>query len=193
MSKRIGITGGIGAGKSIVSKILETMGFPVFNSDDYAKSLLDSDSEVKTLLFQLLGSEIIQDNSVDRKKLAALIFKDEKLRQEVNNIIHPKVREAYASLAATSKSKLVFNEAAILFETGAYQQFDATILVTAPEELRTKRVMQRDQVTLQEVQARMKTQWSDEEKHKLASFVIVNDEVQPLIVQLEKILEKLIS
>ncbi len=193
MAKRIGITGGIGAGKSIVSKILETMDFPVFNSDDYAKSLLDSDPDVKVQLVQLAGSEVIYEGKIDRKKLAALIFKDGKLRQEVNAVIHPKVREAYASLAETSTSKLVFNEAAILFETGAYQQFDATILVTAPEELRIKRVMQRDHVTSEEVQARMKAQWSDQEKEKLASFVIVNDEVQPLIAQLEKILQKLTS
>lgn len=193
MAKRIGITGGIGAGKSIVSKILETMDFPVFNSDDYAKSLLDSDHEVKAKLVQLAGSDIIHEGKIDRKKLAALIFKDDKLRQEVNAVIHPEVREAYASLVETSTSKCVFNEAAILFETGAYQQFDATILVTAPEELRTKRVIQRDHVTSEEVKARMKAQWSDQEKQKLATYVIINDEVQPLIAQLEKILEKLTS
>ncbi len=193
MAKRIGITGGIGAGKSVVSKIIESMDFPVFNSDDVAKSFLETDDEVKSLLIDLVGSEVYQDGRINRKKLAELIFNDEDLRTKVNSIIHPRVRKAFSTLADTSESKLVFNEAAILFETGAYQQFDATILVVAPEELRIKRVVERDNVTTEEVKSRMGAQWTDEEKQKLATYVLVNDETQPLIIQLEKIITELIN
>lgn len=191
MAKRIGITGGIGAGKSIVSKIIESMGFPVFNSDDYAKHLLDSNEEVKSQIIDVAGADVYQNDKLNRTKLAAAVFNDDKLRSKINEIIHPRVREGYTSFSNMSDAKVVFNEAAILFETGAYKQFDATILVVAPVELRMTRVKQRDGASEEEIKARMDAQWADEKKSELATWIVVNDEKQPLIQQIEKIVQEL--
>lgn len=193
MVKKIGITGGIGAGKSLVSKIIEAMEYPVFNSDFEAKKIINSHSEVKSELISLFGISIYCDNEINRKKLAELIFNDPTLREKVNQIIHPRVRNAFNQFANNSKSKLVFNEAAILFETNAYKQLDATILITCPQELRIKRLLTRDNTTIQEVEARIKAQWSDEKKTELANYVIQNDEQQPLIIQIENIISELLN
>lgn len=191
MPKRIGITGGIGAGKSTVSKIIETMGFPVFNSDIEAKSILDNHPEVKNELIALFGISQYCEIANDRKKMAALIFKDPSLRQKVNQIIHPRVRFAFDEFLQNSTSELVFNEAAILFETGAYTQFDATILITTPKEIRMQRLLKRDNATVEEIEARINAQWSDDKKRELADYEIKNDEKQPLIIQIEKVISEI--
>jgi len=194
VSKRIGITGGIGAGKSMVSKIIESMGFPVFNSDEEAKKIINYHPEVKTELIALLDDSIYSVNGLDRPKLAELIFKNPMLREKVNQIVHPRVRESFDLFALNnSSSKLVFNEAAILFETGAYKQFDSTILITAPLELRIKRIIARDNVSRQEIELRMNAQWPENKKEELASFIILNDEVSPLLVQVELAVSELLN
>lgn len=193
MVKKIGITGGIGSGKSIVSKIIETMGYPVFNSDFEAKKIANSHPEVKSELIELFGESIYMDNELNRKMLAGLIFSDLSLRGKVNAIIHPKVREEFNNRASTSKSNLIFNEAAILFETGAYKQLDATVLITAPKELRIRRVLGRDKVSLEEIENRIASQWSDEKKSQFTNYIINNDEVEPLIVQVEKVISEFLN
>lgn len=193
MPKRIGITGGIGAGKSTVSKIIESMGFPVFNSDNEAKQIINFHPEVKAELIAIFGKSLYCDIGIDRKKLAELIFNDPSLREKVNQIVHPRVRAEFDNFVSQSSSELVFNEAAILFETGAYKQFDATILITSPKELRIERLIARDNSTREEIEARMKAQWSDDEKQKLADYIVVNDEVNPLLVQIEKVISDLIN
>lgn len=187
----VGITGGIGSGKSTVSKVLSAMNFPVFNSDKTAKFLINSDQEIFAKLRALFGPEIYKKGQVDKVLLATIIFNDFTAREEVNAIVHPKVREAFKDFCSNSLSPLVFNEAAILFETGAFQNFDKTILVTAPEEIRVNRVVARDNSSESLVLERMKAQWSDELKIPLADFVIVNDEKQPLLIQIEEILKEL--
>lgn len=193
MARKIGITGGIGSGKSIVSKIIETMGYPVFNSDREAKIIVNSHPEVKYELIKLFGTSIYCDNELNRKKLAEIIFYDPTLRGKVNRIIHPKVREEFNNRASASSSILIFNEAAILFETGAYKQFDATILITAPKELRIRRVSERDKVSLEEIENRMASQWTDEKKSQFTNYIINNDEVEPLIIQIEKVISELLN
>jgi dephospho-CoA kinase len=191
--KRIGITGGIGAGKSTVSKILEAMGFPVFNSDLQAKNTADFNPEVKVEIISLFGDSIYSNNELNRPKMADLIFNDPLLREKLNHIIHPRVRAAFDEFALVSSSELVFNEAAILFETGAYKQLDATILVTSPKELRIQRLLSRDKSSREAIEARMNTQWSDEEKRELADYIIENDENQSLIKQVEQLISVLLN
>ena len=190
---KIGITGGIGSGKSVVSKILESLQFPVFYSDSVAKQILNNDSEVRQRLIDLFGDGIYENDRLNKELLATIIFSDDQARREVNRMVHPKVREAFDLFALNHNASLVFNEAAILFETESDQYFDKVILVTAPEELRIERVMKRDDVSKQEVQARMDKQWDDSKKEPLADFVLVNDGKKPLLVETGRIVEQLIN
>jgi dephospho-CoA kinase len=191
--KKIGITGGIGSGKSVVGQILEAMHFPVYYSDQQSKVLVETDLEIREELIKLLGTEVYLDGKLNRPFLTQQLFSNDDLRLKINQIIHPKVREAFTIWVNKQSSNLVFNEAAILFETGAYQSMDYNILVTAPLELKIERVLKRDNITINEIQERISKQWSDEEKIPLADFVIVNDEVKPLLKQVEAILKKVKS
>ena len=187
----IGITGGIGSGKSVVSKILETMGYSVFNSDKESKNLVNSDPVIVNGLKSFFGEEIYLDGVLNKAMLAEIIFSNDEARLKVNDLIHPRVRNAYDVF--TTSQKLAFNEAAILFETEAYKRFDKLILVISPKDLRVQRIMKRDNCSRQEVEARMSKQWPDEKKIPLADFVIENDETTPLLSQVEAIINQLIS
>ena len=189
--KLVGITGGIGAGKSIIGKMLMSLGYPVFYSDKEAKELMTTSVEIQRNLIDLFGQNAYQNGELNRPFLAQQIFADKSKIQQMNNIVHPAVREHFNNWAKNQNSELVFNEAAILFETGAYKNFDYTILVTADESLRISRVMARDNISEEEVRNRMSKQWSDDKKVELANFVISNNENDLLIPQLNSILEKL--
>ena len=186
--KRIGITGGIGAGKSLVAEIIKAMGYPVYNSDERAKELTDSNPKIKAGLIHLFGIEIYQNDKLNKFALAQAIFSDDSLRDKVNTLIHPIVREDFNLWTLAQNTELVFNESAILFETGAFKNFDAIILVHAPTELRIKRIMKRDNCSENEVLKRMNSQFSDEEKYQLTESRVLNDEQTPLLVQVEKII-----
>jgi dephospho-CoA kinase len=190
--KKIGITGGIGAGKSIVAGIIAVMGYPVYFSDIRAKELTLSDPEIRNGLIDLFGQEIYEHGSLNREKLA-VIFQDDVLRLKVNELIHPVVRRDFESWVSSQHSSMVFNEAAILFETGSYKRMDATILVTAPEEIRLKRVVSRDNASAEAVISRMEKQWEDEQKIPLADFVIHNDDKTPVLAQVEEVISKLLT
>ena len=186
--KRIGITGGIGAGKSLVAEIIKAMGYPVYNSDERAKELTESNPKIKEGLIHLFGEEIYQNDTLNKFALAQAIFSDESLREKVNALIHPIVREDFNLWALAQNNSLVFNESAILFETGSFKNFDAIILVYAPKELRIKRIMKRDNCSENEVLKRMNSQFSDEEKYQLTEFRVLNDEQTPLLEQVEQII-----
>ena len=186
--KRIGITGGIGAGKSLVAEIIKAMGYPVYNSDERAKELTESNPKIKEGLIHLFGEEIYQNDTLNKFALAQAIFSDESLREKVNALIHPIVREDFNLWALAQNNSLVFNESAILFETGSFKNFDAIILVYAPTELRIKRIMKRDNCSENEVLKRMNSQFSDEEKYQLTEFRVLNDEQTPLLEQVEQII-----
>jgi dephospho-CoA kinase len=187
----IGLTGGIGAGKSLISKILESMFYPVFNSDNEAKYLIESNLEIRRKISNLLGQNAYNENGYNRQFVASVVFKNEVLLNELNSIIHPEVRKAFKYFSSNSNSKLVFNEAAILFETGAYKTFDKTILVCANEDLRIRRIAKRDNSTEEEIKARFSKQWSDEQKRPLANYIIENNEQESVLLQLNNILEEL--
>jgi dephospho-CoA kinase len=182
---KVGITGGIGSGKSIVCKILEVMHFPVYYSDERSKDIVNTNPFVRQKLIKLMGENVYLNNQLNAPFLAKKIFEDDTIRLKVNEIIHPIVRQAFADWSEIQNSPVVFNEAAILFETGAYQLMDATILVTAPLELKINRVIQRDRCSKEQVLERMSKQWDDEQKIPLADFVLINDDIQPLLNQIE--------
>lgn len=193
--KKIGITGGIGAGKSFICKILSTLGYPIFYSDIEAKRITNSDPAVRAKIIDLFGNEAYYDNDLglNRPFIAQQVFGDEQLLQSLNQIVHPSVQQAFVQFFDKQTAPLVFNEAAILFETGSFQNFDANVLVTAPIETRIHRVLNRDHISRKEVESRISKQWSDEKKIPLADFVINNDEQDLLLPQVLKMTEILLE
>ena len=190
---KVGVTGGIGAGKSLICSILERMGYPVFYSDIVAKKIITSNPKVRIDLIELFGKQIFKNGQLDRKLLASLLFSDSTLIEKMNAIVHPKVREEFENWSLSQNSPLVFNEAAILFETGSYKNFNATILVTAPLEIRLNRVMNRDNSIRADVQKRIDNQWSDDQKVILSTYRIQNDDSQSVLDQLDEVLYELIK
>jgi dephospho-CoA kinase len=192
MTKVIGITGGIGSGKSIVCKVFNLLGVPVFEADITAGRLINSNSEIRNELVRLFGNDIYNaDNKLNRKKLAELIFNSDILLEKVNNIVHPAVRNEFLNWTKQQKTAYVIHEAAILFESGFYKMMDFTILVSASVEMRVERVMMRDSISGEQVIARMAKQWPDSEKRKLATLELVNDNKNLLIPQIIEIDKKL--
>lgn len=189
MALAIGVTGGIGSGKSTVCRMFEILGAPVFEADKVAKQLLDSHEGIKSGLIRLFGKNIYSaEGTVNREKLAGIIFNDDLYLQNMNNLVHPVVREEFASWLKKKKTlPYVVLEAAILFEGGFYEMMDFTLLVTAPEAQRIARVMKRDEVTENLVRERMDKQWPDEEKEKRANMVLKNDNNRLLIPEIIKI------
>ena len=191
--KRIGITGGIGSGKSFIATIIERMGYPVYYSDVRSKELTNAHPVIRQGLIDLVGENVYFGGELDKKVLATAIFSNDELRLKVNQLIHPIVRQDFEDWANSQKSDLIFNEAAILFETGAYRKFNATILVYAPEDLRLKRVLKRDIITKDEVLARINNQMGDEEKLKMTPYSILNNGEIPLLKQIEDVIDKIFS
>jgi dephospho-CoA kinase len=189
--KKIGITGGIGSGKSFVANIIEKMGYPVYYSDVRSKELTIAHPVIRQGLIDLVGENVYFGGELDKKVLASAIFSNDEIRMKVNQLIHPIVRQDFEDWAKAQTNDLIFNEAAILFETGAYRNFDATILIYAPEELRLKRVLNRDIITKEEVIARMNNQMSDEEKLKMTPYSILNDGEIPVLKQIEEVIERI--
>jgi len=167
------------------------MGFPVFDSDSEAKNLMVHNASVVKKIRNIFGDAAYVQGELNRKFLAQQIFNNPQLKDQLSNIVHPAVRQSFEHWCKKQTAPIVFNEAAILFETGRYKDFDYTILVTAPENIRIRRVIQRDQTTTETVKSRMDNQWKDEEKKKLASFIIVNDDRELVTLQIEKILSQL--
>jgi len=194
MSIRVGVTGGIGSGKTLVCKVLETLGYPVFYSDIVAKTITDTDPLVITQVKKIFGDGIYYNGMLNRKKVAELVFTNNDLLAGLNSIVHPAVARAFEQWCLqNSSSQLVFKEAAILFETGVYLELHKTILITAPEDIRIKRVIERDGCTESEVRARMANQMTDEEKKRLADFTIDNSSNQLLLPQIINIVQILTS
>lgn len=190
--KIIGLTGGIGSGKSLVSKYFESKGFPVYNSDDKAKEIMFSNSQLKSEIIELLGENSYVNNQLNRKFIASKVFSNKDLLQKLNQLVHPKVQHDFLEWTINQNANFCIKEAAILFESGAYKNCDLIILVTANDEIRIKRVMQRDNCSKEEVVSRMKTQWNEEDKKPLSNFIIYNNTtVENVYMQVDEIIEKL--
>ena len=189
MVLKVGITGGIGSGKSLVCKLFKILKVPVFEADLVAKDLLDHNGTIKNELIHLFGREICTaEQTIDRKKLASIIFNDNLALQKVNSIIHPKVKDSFFEWVANQDTPYILHEAAILFESGFYRLMDFNILITADRELRISRVMKRDGVDREEVLKRMRQQWPDEEKERLAQVIIRNENelIIPKVLEIDK-------
>ncbi|NEN22675.1 dephospho-CoA kinase [Cryomorpha ignava] len=184
----IGLTGGIGAGKSLVAKIFESLGVPVFNADLEGREILNSSAEVRKQIIDAFGESAYSGSQANRPFLAVRVFKDEALREKLNAIVHPAVADAFDLWISKSESMpYVLKEAAITFETGLYKSLDGVILVTAPKDVRISRVMKRDGVTENQVLDRMAAQWSDGDKLKLSDYQIDNDGKTLIIPQVLRI------
>jgi len=190
---KIGITGGIGTGKSFISKIISELGYPVFDSDKEAKRILIESIEVHQELKKLFGNDIFDGTIPDTKKIAALVFNSKDKLELLNQIIHPAVKKNFEDWILKQKTDLIFKEAAILIESGSYKDCDKIIVVHAPISLRISRVMKRDNVTDEMVKQRMNNQMQSEDLIKYADFIIENDEHQPLLPQINFIITQLIK
>ena len=183
MTKMIGLTGGIGSGKSVVAKIFTTLGIPVFNADEAAKQIMQTSPEIKAKLIEQFGSSIYDASGLQKEKLAAIVFKDPFQLQLLNAIVHPVTIQAAKDWAAKQTSPYVIKEAALIFESAAADGLFKVIGVTSPLSLRIQRVMQRDGVSKEQVEARMQHQISDTIKMRLCDYVIENNNQQMLIPQ----------
>jgi len=184
---KVGITGGIGSGKTSVCKVFETLGIPAYYADTRAKQLMNTDAELKAELEGRFGEGIYADGTLNQGKLAEIVFNDPTALEKVNSWVHPAVARDFEYWCSQQTSPYVLEEAAIIFESGLAQRFDKVILVTAPEHVRIERVCARDHVSSEAVRKRMDNQWRDEKKIALADFIIHNDNIQPIIPQVLKI------
>ena len=184
---KVGITGGIGSGKTSVCMVFETLGIPVYYADTRAKQLMNTDAELKAELERYFGKEIYHHGILDRSKLAEIIFDNPSALEKVNSWVHPAVARDFENWCTQQMSLYVLEEAAIIFESGLAQRFDKVILVTAPEPIRIERVCARDSVSPEAVRKRMNNQWREEKKIALADFIILNDHENMIIPQTLKI------
>lgn len=194
MNLKIGITGGIGAGKTFVAQVFKTLGIPYYNADVEAKILMNTNLEIRERLIDAFGQKTYdKEGRLNREYLASIVFNDTNRLHTLNSIVHPIVIKKGKDWGDSQLGKYSLKEAALLFESGSYKDLDYTILVTAPEELRIQRVMTRDNLSRDEVLKRIAKQMSEKDKLNLANFVIINDEKQSLLSQIWKIHEILIS
>lgn len=190
--KAIGITGGIGSGKTTICRIIEKLNYPVFYADQAAKDCMHEDEQLKSEIISRFGSQSYVNNVLNRPFLADEIFNNSAAKEALNALVHPAVYRAFEKWKTVHRDKkIVFNESALLFETGSYTRFDATVLVVSDLDMRIDRVMERDKITKEQVLARIAHQLKDDEKIKLAQFVIHNNHTQLIIPQLLTILEQL--
>lgn len=180
----VGLTGGIGSGKTTVAKMFEELGVPVYNSDERAKDLMQKSPELITAIKELLGDEAYKDGKLDRAYVSKKVFKNKELLNALNGIVHPAVRKDFISWAEDQSSNYVIQEAAIIFEIGSQDFYDCIILVTAPKETRINRIMQRDASnTVEGIEARMKNQLSDNKKIESSDYIIQNENLEQTKVQ----------
>ncbi|MDR0873380.1 MAG: dephospho-CoA kinase [Prevotellaceae bacterium] len=189
--KTIGITGGIGSGKTLITRILSAMNYPVYIADLASHRLVHTNIEIMNGLTALFGKNIYECGILNKKLLADGIFGNENLRKSVNNLIHPVVMQDFKDWCEEQNADVVFMESAILFETKLNVYVDKTILVIATLDLKIKRLKQRENLTETEIRNRINSQMSDEEKMKLADYIIINDERQAVLPQVEEIINQL--
>ena len=189
--KKIGLTGGIGVGKTFVSEIFQKMGYSVFLADLHAKKCMHESDDLKTEIKQNFGNEIYQKGVLQKNRLADIVFNDTKKLQELNNLVHPFVQRYFEAWCKNQQSKFVIKEAAILFESEAHKGLDGVICVSAPFQKRIERVMKRDNCTKKEVLKRMNNQMAENEKEKLSDFVILNDGKERLLPQILDIFDRI--
>lgn len=194
MTKIIGLTGGIGSGKSTVAREFINLGVPVYFADDAGHEVMDY-PEIITAVRDLLGDEVGNlQGKIDRKKVASIVFDDPTLLQRLNSIIHPAVKKHFEQwLMQHQSAKFIIKEAAILFESGSYQYCDKIICVVAPEQIRIQRVIHRDNVSYEAVQQRVNSQWTDQQRVEKSDFIIENTDLSDLKTQIRIVFNHLVA
>lgn len=189
----IGLTGGIGSGKSTVAKVFETLGIAVYYADDAAKRLMNTDETLKQEIIKQFGIESYKDGTLNRPYIASLVFANKEKLNVLNSIVHPATIEDSQKWVLQQISPYVIREAALLFESGANKGLDFVVGVSAPMPLRIQRVIQRDGLSKEEIEQRISRQMDEEEKMKKCDFIIKNDEKQLVIPQVLDIHKKIIA
>jgi len=174
MTKVLGLTGGIGSGKTTVAKIFKSLNVPVYNADQAAKILMNTSKELKHKIKQLLGEDAYKQNELNKEFISEKIFNNKVLLTHINALVHPEVTLDFNSWLSMQTSAYVVKEVAVLFETAAEDQFDYILTVTAPEALRIKRIIERDHTSLAKIKAVMSNQLQDSEKTAKSDFMILN-------------------
>ena len=193
MTKIIGLTGGIGSGKTTIANHLKSLGIPVYNSDDQAKNILYLPETIDSLK-SAFGNVVFTNELFDKDKLAKLVFNNPEQLKVLNQIIHPAVKVDFENwLKANKNSPLIIKEAAILFESGSYKDCDVIISISAPQEIRIHRVIERDLLTYEEVVSRINNQWTDEMRNKKSDYVIDNQDVEKAFTQAEDVINILLN
>ena len=190
--KKLLVTGGIGSGKSFVISLLNAMGIPSYDSDTRVKELYDEDRELLKKIEDIVGKDVEKDGKLDRKALAAFIFSDAVKREEVENAVYPVLKSDFDKWCSEQVTDVVIFESAIALEKPFFNNcFDKVAVVTAPVEVRIARAAKRDNTTRDDILSRMSSQWNDAHRLEFADFVIDNDNVAPLLPQIEQILKTL--
>jgi dephospho-CoA kinase len=190
---RIGLTGGIGSGKSTVAQIFEVLGIPVFYADTETRKMMNEDEELKQLIIKNFGNDSYKDGSLNRSYISSIVFNNSEKLELLNSLTHPAIKQNGEKWMQEQTTAYAIHEAALIFEAGVSERLDYVIGVTAPQALRIKRVMDRDNVTREEVLKRISRQIEEDIKMKLCDFVIINDEQQLLLPQVLKLHEELIK
>jgi dephospho-CoA kinase len=190
---RVGITGGIGSGKSIVARVFYNLGIPVYNADDAAKRLMQQDPQLRAAIQLAFGAAAYERNQLNRSYLAAIVFKDKNKLEELNALVHPATIADAEQWMQQQSSPYALKEAALIFESGAQAQLDYVIGVTAPQSLRIHRVMQRDQLSREEVLKRIDNQLDEAILMRLCDYMITNNDQQLVLPQVLKIHAELVS
>ncbi len=190
---QVGITGGIGSGKSTITRVFEVLGIPVLNSDILAKHLMQHDPELRRSVMALLGPEAYQNGQLNRKWIASLVFSNPQFLDGLNAIVHPATIAYSKQWAQQQVAPYILKEAALLFESGSYKELDKVIGVSSPLQLRLQRAAQRDQVSEAEIQRRMARQMDEDEKMQRCNFIIKNDESESVIKQVLQLHQQLLQ
>lgn len=190
---KIGITGGIGSGKSYVCQILEKMGYAIFYSDLEAKKLMIQNKELIQQIKNIIGEHAYLNNELNKPIIRNFLFQNEVNKEKLNALIHPFVYQEFEKWASSIQKEIVFNESALLFETDSYKRFNKTILITAPKEIKIERLIKRDSINIEEIKKRFDAQLNDSIKRKKADFIIENDDKKLIIPQINKILQQIKS
>lgn len=183
----VGLTGGIGSGKTTVAKMFQSLGVSIYIADEEAKKMMDTSKTIKRELIRLFGEQAYVNGKLNRTYIANVIFNNKAYLEQMNAIVHPKVKVHFKKWALKQKSPYVIKEAAILFENGGYKDCDVIITVTAPKKIRMERLLKRDTTTVEKIEAIMQNQWTDEAKAKLSHYVIENVDLVATRLKVEEI------
>lgn len=188
---RIGLTGGIGSGKTFVSDVFKKLKIPVFNADDAAKRCMVDNERLQQEIQNFFGDKVYNNGALQNKVLAEIVFNDEQKLEKLNKLVHPVVKKSFEDWCAEQTTEIIIKEAAILFESNTHTGLDKVICVSAPEAMRIERVMNRDNISRAQVVARIEKQMPQHEKEKLSNFVIINDEKELLLPQIIDIITQI--